>query len=88
MQIGVLSTPCGAANAHLLQQLELQMLLGMLMYQLTASIPASYPRAQEVQAAAHPSQEHPLSTLFAKADLHSSLHRPPAGTAGDMCRML
>lgn len=42
------STPCGASNAQLLLGLETDMLLGLAVHQLAASIPASYPGAQDV----------------------------------------
>lgn len=49
MQVEHLSTPCGASNARLLQQMEMHMLLTLMVHQLTASIPASYPGAKEAR---------------------------------------
>jgi hypothetical protein len=70
LQVKHLSSPCGASNAQLLLQLELHMLLGLVVHQLTASIPATYLKAEDVRAVAYQLNCSPLLKFFIKTNLH------------------
>ena len=70
LQVKHLTSACGTYNAQLLQHLELYMLLGLAMHQLTASIPASFSKAQDVRAGACQLNCSPLLSLYIKTSLH------------------
>ena len=65
-----LSTPCGAANARLLLQLETDMLLGLAIHQLAASTWSSHPSAQALCELACQLGHTALMRLQCKVPLH------------------
>jgi hypothetical protein len=70
LQVEHMPSPCGAFSGQLLLHLEMHMLLGLSMQQLTASIPASCPKAQDVRAIACQLDCSPLKILFDNTSLH------------------
>jgi hypothetical protein len=71
VQVEELCTQIGTHNDRLLLQLETDMLLGLMVHQLTASIPASHPGAQAVHdETRHLGCPRMLSLMWSKADLH------------------
>ena len=75
MQVNELSTSSGATSTQLLLQLvETDMLLGLAVHQLTASIPDSYPGAQAAREAAFKLSK---SALLELSQSSISLHRLP-----------
>jgi hypothetical protein len=70
MQVQQLYTPCGASNAQLLLQLETNMLLGLMVHQLTTSILDSYQASRSVRDTACKLRCSAVSCLSAKISLH------------------
>jgi hypothetical protein len=70
MQVEQLYTPCGATNDQLLQHVETDMLLGLAVHQLTASIPDSYPGAKDVRELVCQLGCSALYSLWSKTSLH------------------
>jgi hypothetical protein len=78
----------GAFSAQLLQQLETDMLLGLVVMQLTASIPDSHPRAEEARdLACELGSCDPLHSFWMVAGLHQ-LPRPAAYTGPQLALQL
>ena len=70
MQVQQLTTPCGTANAQLLLQLETDMLLGLAVHQLVATMPASFPKQHALSELACRLKCSALASLRVKANLH------------------
>ena len=77
----------GAVSAQMLLQLETEMLLNLMVRQLTASIPDSYPRAQAAREAVYQLHAAPFARLWHATSLHK-LPRPAAYTGPQVALQL
>jgi hypothetical protein len=64
------STPFGGPTTELLRHIETDLLLALVVHQLTASIPDSYPTAKNIRNRAHEHGCTPLRKLWHKTSLH------------------